>query len=242
MSEVIRLHPGEDQKQVQQQDPGKIRRIVSFGSAIAEAFTPHKSEDLSFDTQRRLGRYVGRVALVPGDHIDDAAMYDAMGVAAHSLEREGMINPNIPLGVRVLWSEKRADSEANQRLLLASEFLRERLQAEHNVAPYVSPKADYLVDRSAPEHLRAVKTLDVSMKRFESLLGYDRNETRPLTGELGFVAVLDSRWAGRAFRGVNIHQLRNEDGLVVLHKTGPQPEDVRFIAPSMRDLTIPSHD
>lgn len=234
MSEVVRIH-GEEEIQ------SRIQRLAAFVGTTTEALVQTRHEQLSFDQQRRLGRYVGSLALVAGNYYDDKSMQGAMGRAVDGLEREGMLQPNRPLGIRVLWRNRNPDAEGNQRLLYGSEVLRETL-LERGIAAHVSPRAEYPYGNKGSESRRALEALNRGAQGYESLLGFGGARSDPLAGELALVAMIDSNWAGRAFTGVNIQQLRHDDGLVMLNGAGQYAEDFKWIAPSIRETLKQSHD
>lgn len=234
MSEVVRIHSDDEVK-------SRIQRLASFVGSTTDTLVPTRREQLTFDQQRRLGRYVGSLALVAGNYYDDRTMQGAMDRVVDRLGNEGMLQPNRPVGIRVLWRSKNADAEGNQRLLYGSEVLRETL-LEHGIAAHVSPRAEYPFGSKGSESRRALEALNRGAQGFESLLGYGGVRRDPDAGELALIAMIDSNWAGRAFRGVNIHQLRYDDGMVMLNGSGQYAEDFKWIAPSMRETLKQSHD
>lgn len=238
MAEITRIHADEEADRA-----GTIRRVLSFVGSAAEGIVPRRNDELTIDQRSRFSRYVGNMALVAGNYYDDSSMQEAMDRAAATMHDEGMLKPERPLGLRVLWSRKEADSEKNQRLLYGSEVLRETLLKDYNISAYISPRAEYPYEASnSPEPMRALEALNRSARGFETLLGFGREKRYPRAGEVGFIAMLDSQWAGRAFKGVNIQQLRHEDGIAVLNGAGYHASEVRWVSPSIRDSLMESHD
>ena len=244
MGELIKLRTETTEEY---DEPSGIRKIASIGSdilglggSVADAFVRNRDLDLSPEQKRRFGRMVGNTALVAANFYDRPTMYERMEHVADGLENARMLRKDRPLIIRTVWRTRNPDVEVNQRMLETADVLREVLH-DRGVMPHVSARPEYPYGKEGSESSRALEALNRSMRDAERMIGYSEYRPEPLPGDVGYIAMIHSGWA-RAFRGVNAHQLYADDGFVMLNGAGPSVDDIRWIAPSIREILKQPHD
>lgn len=219
-----------------------VRGVLRTATRPAASLSSPERHDREYGVspmqQSRLGRYVGRLMLLGGDHYDAEFTSAAARQAALTMRERGIMRPGIMLGLHSVLSPVREDN--NGRLAETQSALHDTIK-DYGVVPLSIAGRVHTSEGVGTATARSYNAVDSLVRKFEAQLGYIPNdETEP--DEVAVVAVVNTRWASRVFRGINYDDFSRPGELAVLRNIGDRSGEHKWLVGEPTSFAVPSHD